>query len=311
MGDQACGGSADDPSTPGFSSTRAGDLLAVACREVGLDPDGARLLRFGENASYRLAGDASSVVVRIARDRSRLPVARREVCVARWLAQAQVPAVRVDERFDDQPLLVDGHPVTLWRAVDYGPVRPGLADLAQLLRQLHELDGSPCRLPVFDPLSTVWPRLRAGLDIPDADMAFLWDRCGQVAEAVANLEPALPVGPVHGDAHTGNLLGAAGAALLSDFEVVAIGMREWDLIPAAVGQARLGIPAADLDEFATVYGFDVRGWDGYCVLRQARELGMTTWLAQNVAESEQIADEVTLRLASLRDGDQDRAWTAF
>lgn len=192
-----------------------------------------------------------------------------------------------------------------------GRVRPGLLDLARLLRQLHELDGSPCPLPVFDPLATVWPSLRAGLDIPDADVAFLWDRCGQVAEAVANLEPALPVGPVHGDAHPGNLLGTAGAAMLSDFEAVAIGMREWDPGP---GRSRAGPPRhprADLDRFAAVYGFDVRSWDGFCVLRQARELGMTTWLAQNVAESRQIADEVALRLASLRDRDETRGWTAF
>lgn len=294
-----------------FSSEQAWDLLIEVCRQKNLDAGGARLLRFGENATFRLAGTGSSVVVRIARDLTRLPVAHRELCVSRWLAAAGVPAVQVDEGFASQPLVIDGHPVTFWQAVNEVPVRPGLADLAKLLRQVHALDRSPCRLPVFDPLATVWPRLRNGLDLPGSDLAFLWDRCLEVAEAVAALEPALPVGPIHGDAHTGNLLAGAGAALLNDFEVFSIGMREWDLVPAAVGQLRLGIPATDMDEFASVYGFDVRTWEGFAALRQARELGMITWLAQNVGESRQVADEVTLRLASLRDGDVDRVWTAF
>ena len=251
-------------------------VLAEVGRAAGLNPEGARLLRFGENAIFRLAGD-SSPVVRIARDLSRLPVARREVCVSRWLAGSGVPTVRVDERFPDQPLVVGGHPVTFWQAVDDGPVRPTLSDLARLLRQLHALETSPCTLPAFDPLVTVWPRLHGGLDLPAADLTFLNDRCHEVAEAVGKLEPVLPLGPIHGDAHTGNLLGGAGTAVLSDFEVFAIGMREWDLIPTAVGQARLGIPAAQLEEFAAGYGFDVRTWVGFPVLRAARELGMTTW----------------------------------
>ena len=300
-----------EPEQPLFTSRRARQILDAACDHVDLDPSDAQLLRFGENASYRLARTNGTVVVRISRDLTRLPVARRELCVSRWLAESGVPTVRVDERFEGQPVVIEGHPVTLWQAIDYGPVRPGLADLAELLRRLHKLDSTPCRLPLFDPLSTVWPRLRAGLDISQADMAFLWDRCGEVAASLANLEPLRPVGPIHGDAHLGNLLGGAGAAALSDFEVFGIGMREWDLIPTAVGQARLGIPAVRLEEFATVYGFDVRTWEGYPVLRAARELGMTTWLAQNVAESRQIAEEVRLRLASLREGDLDRGWTAF
>ena len=42
------------------------------------------------------------------------------------------------------------------------------------------------------------------------------------------------------------------------------------------------------------------------MLRAARELGMTTWLAQNIGESREIADEVGLRVASLREGDLER-----
>jgi hypothetical protein len=38
---------------------------------------------------------------------------------------------------------------------------------------------------------------------------------------------------------------------------------------------------------------------------------VTTWLAQNVGESDATAEEVALRLRCLRNGDYDREWTPF
>jgi aminoglycoside phosphotransferase (APT) family kinase protein len=299
------------PAEPRFTSDSARDVLEEACRVTGLDAAGATLLRLGENAIFRLSEPSSSVVVRIPRDVSRLPVARRELCVSRWLNEAGVAATRVVDEVPDQPRMVAGHPVTFWRAVDSQPQRPTVVDLAGLLRELHALDDSPCELHQFDPLSTVRPRLERGLDLPAADQDFLAARCKEIAEALSEITPVLPPGPIHGDAHTGNLLGGAGAAVLIDFETFAVGPREWDLVPVTVGHARLGISGADLDEFVAIYGFDVRDWPGYPVLREARELGMTTWLAQNVAESTAIAAEVALRVDSLRNGDLDRAWTPY
>ncbi len=294
-----------------LTSESARLVLEEVCRATGVDAAGARLLRLGENAIFRLSEAAGSVVVRIARDVSRLPVARRELCVSRWLNEAGVAATQVVDEVPDQPWMVAGHPVTFWRAVEDGPRRPTVVDLARLLRQVHALGESPCELPAFDPLSTVRSRLEHGLDLPDADQDFLAARCKEVAEALMEITPVLPPGPIHGDAHTGNLLGTAGAAVLIDFETFAVGPREWDLVPVTVGHARFGLSGADLDEFVAVYGFDVRDWAGYPVLREARELGMTTWLAQNVRESPAIAAEVALRVDSLRHGDLDRAWTPY
>lgn len=53
----------------------------------------------------------------------------------------------------------------------------------------------------------------------------------------------------------------------------------------------------------------MRSWPGYQVFREVRELTMTTWLAQNTSLSREVDHEVALRLASLRSGEQDRAWT--
>jgi galactose-1-phosphate uridylyltransferase len=51
--------------------------------------------------------------------------------------------------------------------------------------------------------------------------------------------------------------------------------------------------------------------DGFPVLRAINELKMTTWLMQNIGESEQVAREFRTRLASLRDGEGPRRWRPF
>ncbi len=74
-----------------FSSPAVLPVLRKACEQAGLDSDHAELLRLGENAINQLA--AAPVVVRIARSADRLRRVEKELCVARWLAAANVPAV--------------------------------------------------------------------------------------------------------------------------------------------------------------------------------------------------------------------------
>ena len=72
-----------------FSSSIAQPVLRKACKRAGLSGDNAQLLRIGENAIFQLA--SAPIVVRIGRSADRLPRVQREVCVARWLADAEVP----------------------------------------------------------------------------------------------------------------------------------------------------------------------------------------------------------------------------
>jgi hypothetical protein len=46
-----------------------------------------------------------------------------ELCVARWLASAGVPAVRVCSDIG-QPIVVHGHPVSFWHTVTGGEPTP-------------------------------------------------------------------------------------------------------------------------------------------------------------------------------------------
>jgi aminoglycoside phosphotransferase (APT) family kinase protein len=234
---------------------------------------------------------------------------QKELCVARWLAAANVPAVRVlDET--DQPLVVDGHPVSFWRTVTGGDPVPTDVDLARLLAAFHAAKDCPCELASFDPLRTSQSRL-AQAHIDPRDREFLEGRCADLNDQLQHLAFALPRGPIHGDAHTRNLLTDRGKVVLLDFEAAADGPREWDLLPTAIGVDRYGRSERRYRQFADTYGFDVRTWAGYPVLREVRELTMTTWIMQNIGESSAVAAEFALRVASLRERDFRRAWNFF
>ena len=64
-------------------------------------------------------------------------------------------------------------------------------------------------------------------------------------------------------------------------------------------------------EFADTYGLDVRTWAGYPVLREIRELTMTTWLMQNVNESVEIAREYETRMRTIRGLSKGGDWKPF
>ena len=290
-----------------FSSSAVFPTLRKACALAGLSSDSAELLRLGENAIFQLA---APVVVRIARSEDRLQRVRRELCVARWLATAGVPSVRVFEKVD-QPLLVDGRPVTFWHAVTGGDPVPTHVDLAHLLAAFHHAPDCPCELASFDPLGPSASRLSKAESVDPGDRDFLEARCAVLNDQLQQLTFALPPGPIHGDAHTSNLLTDRGQVVLLDFESAAIGPREWDLLPTAIGVERYGRPEEQYREFADAYGFDVRTWPGYLVLREVRELTMTTWIMQNIAESAATAAEFALRVKSLRERDFARAWHFF
>ena len=283
-------------------------MLLHACARAGLSSQGAALLRLGENAIYRLA--SAPVVVRIARSADRLGRVERELCVSRWLADAGVPVVRVYEEIE-QPLVVDGHPVSFWHAVSGGGPQPTYTDLGRLIACFHALERCPCKLAGFEPLRASQSRLATSAGTDPSDRDFLCGRCADLTSEFQELEFAIPAGPIHGDAHPWNLLSDGGQVVLLGFATSVIGPREWDLLPTAIAVERYGLAEERYQQFAATYGFDVRTWPGYPILREIRELTMTTWIMQNIGESRAAADEFALRVASLRERDFDRAWTFF
>ena len=299
---------AGESSDAALTSSLSWEVLGRTCNAVGLPSDGAKLLRLGENAIFRLG--RKPLVVRIGRSLERLPIVEAELCVARWLDGAGV-AVACPYDGVAQPMVIDQRPVSVWHLVERDGDKPGVDDLAVLLRQVHALENGPCALPRLDPFVHAEPRVRGAVGLAQEDRAFLLAWSADLRERFRGLDFVLPPGFVHGDAHTGNLLGRAGRAVLTDFEMAAIGPREWDLIPTAVSRARFGLAEDAYRRFVARYGFDVTDWAGFDVLQDIREFNMTAWLMQNLAEGQHIAAEVALRIDSIRDGDRGREWHAF
>ncbi|WP_317446043.1 aminoglycoside phosphotransferase family protein [Streptomyces collinus] len=287
-----------------MDEARARDVLAAAKVLPGPVRE-ARLLALGENAVFA-AGD---LVVKVGRDAELLDRARRELDIAGWLASADVPAVRAAE---PEPLLVEGHPVTVWHRLP-DPVRPAEPrDLARLLRIVHALPAPPVPLPPRELLGGVerWLRL-AGPAIAPEDAAYLRERRDGFAAAAAALTPRLTPGPIHGDALPRNVHIGHDGPVLVDLETFSADLREHDLVVMALSRDRYGLPAEAYDSFTDAYGWDVREWDGCAVLRGARETASCAWVAQHAPGNPAALAEFERRVASLRDGDETVRWYPF
>src|SRR5205814_1932567 len=164
-------------------------VLAAVCERAGLDAAGAELIKFTNNAVFRL--QRQPVVVRIAGSatmRQRVP---KVVAVARWLAEQAIPAVRLLPDID-QPVRIDEHLATLWQAVPATGPTPTGTDLGRLLRQLHAATGAPTELPEWQPLAGIRSRLADAEGLAADSHAFLLRACDDIEAALAGLKYELP-----------------------------------------------------------------------------------------------------------------------
>jgi aminoglycoside phosphotransferase (APT) family kinase protein len=287
-----------NPAAP-FSAATAESVLVDACEITGLDGEGARLLRLGENALFHLPME--STVVRIARTTEYWRDAVKEVAVARWLANHQFPAAEI--RGMPQPIQAAGHPVTFWLFINgRRGSRSDIAHLGTLLRRLHKLPRpTTFHLPEEDILGRVHGRIESA-PVSSADKDFLISRLGELASEIPRLRYPLSSAPTHGDAHVQNLMFRDGQAILIDFERFAWGQPEWDLSMTATEYQTAGWwTEPEYGKFVEAYGYDVTTWtDGFPVLRAVHEIKMTTWLMQNVNESPEIAKEYQNRIRTIR-----------
>ena len=292
-----------------FTELATREILHQACQAAGLDPLGARLLRLGEHAMFRLVGP---VVVRIARSAAYEPDARREVAVARWLEAEDYPAVRVLPV--EQPLVIGDRVVTFWDALGDGEAYGSPPEVASLLVRLHTLvpPGS-LGLKPLRPFARAERRIEHNGWLSPPDRAFLRERLEELKAAYGRLEFVLPAGVIHGDASVGNVIhDSDGTPVLIDLDGFAIGPREWDLVLTAIYYDSFGWHTkAEYESFAAVYGFDVMRWPGYPVLRDVREFLMVTWLSQKAGHDAQVAAEVRKRIAALRTGGSKRDWRPY
>lgn len=283
-------------------------VLQAACTAAGLDSAGAEVIRLSENAIYRLPG---AVVARVSRA-GQGTAAAKEVNVARWLEDSGVVAVRA-LRVVDQPVLVDDRAVTFWHELP-PHVNGSTVDVATALRQLHKLaPPTTFELPELAPFVRLDQRIAAASTLTAGERGWLLDRLAELVAAYADLPPGLPTCVVHGDAWRGNVVSTVDGVVLLDLERCSVGPPEWDLVSTAVGYATTGrIDAAEWASYCDAYGSDVTTWSGFSVLRDIRELRMTTMAAQLAATNPQrYADQAAHRLACLRGERGPRPWSGW
>ncbi|MEV6588151.1 aminoglycoside phosphotransferase family protein [Streptomyces acidicola] len=286
-----------------LSAVPARAILEEACALAGFDPVGAEPVRIAENEIWRIPG---KVIVRIART-GQWKAAVREVRVAHWLADNEVPAVRALSV--EQPVEAAGRPVTFW--VELPPHEIGtVRDVVGLLKMLHPLPVPDFPLDRLDPFVRVAERIEAATSLSEDDRAWLRHRHAELREWWEHKPEGLPECVVHGDAWVGNVARmAALPALLMDFERVSVGPPEWDLVSTAVKMTTTSaVTAAEYTEFCEAYGTDVTGWEGYELLAGARELRMTTYAAQHAATRPEWRAEAQYRVNCLRGRAESRPW---
>ncbi|MBD0691236.1 phosphotransferase enzyme family protein [Streptomyces sp. CBMA123] len=294
-----------------FDEGRARLLLTQACETAGLpEPDGARLLALGENAVFDLGDPA--VVAKVGRGPALSDRAQRELAFAHWLAGQGLPVVRPYEAVAPGPQSAHGHPVTFWHrlAPAVRPARP--ADLAPLLRTLHALPLPPFPLGRRDLLAPVerWLASAEG-QVDPADVAFLRERRDAFAAALPGLAPRLRPGVIHGDALPRNVHVGPDGPVLLDLETFSQDLREHDLVVLALAHDRYGVPDEEYRAFTEAYGWDVRDWPGFAVLRGARETASASWVAQQAAGNPAALAEFGRRVDSLRAGATEVRWYPF
>ncbi|KND23305.1 aminoglycoside phosphotransferase family protein [Streptomyces stelliscabiei] len=277
-------------------------VLEEACARASFDPAGAEPVRLAENEIWRLP---DQVIVRIARA-GQWDAAVREVRVARWLADNELPAVRALPV--EQPVEAAGRPATFWAELprhEIGTVR----DVVVLLKQLHPLPLPGFPLDRLDPFVRVAERIEAATSLSEDDRAWLRHRHAELREWWEHRPMGLPECLVHGDAWVGNVARTAAGPILMDFERASIGPPEWDLVSTAVKLTTTGtVTESEYAEFCQAYGRDVTEWEGYELLAGARELRMTTYAAQHAATRPEWQAEAQYRVDCLRGRAEARPW---
>lgn len=289
----------------GFAASQMYDVLEQACAHAGLSTTGAELLRGHTNAVVRL--HSAPVVVKIARKGTPVESVERTIVFVHWLMEQGFPTVPLAPGID-QPQVIDGHPVTFWTYLPQNQTSVHAVDLAEPLRALHELTDPPERLRSLDNVAAIRRSLTAITALPGEDLEFLEQRTRALETALAQITFALPAAVVQGDPQHRNALREGQRTVLCDWDTVAVGPPEWDLVTVEIHCRRFGYDAEHYQRFARAYGFDVRAWSGYPVLRELRELRMVATNARKANHTPGTLNEVRRRITGYREGNSALRW---
>ncbi|WP_327740513.1 phosphotransferase (plasmid) [Streptomyces nojiriensis] len=293
------------PAPGGYDESEMHRVLEQGCKAVGLHFSDARLLRGHTNAVILL--EKEQVVVKIARRGSRVADVTRTVEFVRWLMDAGFPTVPLYPV--DQPVVVDQHAITFWQYLPQPAEPVAAAQLATPLQALHTLPHPPTALPVHDNLAAIHRSIAAITCLSPEALSFLREHATQLEAELGAVAFELPPGVIQGDPQHRNALHAEDTGtVLCDWDTVAFGQPEWDLVTVEVHCRRFGHGEQHYAAFADAYGWDVTRWPGYPTLAAIRELRMITTNARKVHHAPDSLEEVQRRVNGLRLQDQRLEW---
>ncbi|WKU03517.1 hypothetical protein [Micromonospora sp. HUAS LYJ1] len=183
----------------------------------------ACLLRHHTNAVCAV----DNLVVKTAPEEFGLDCTRVVVAVVQWLSARQFPTVFLSPRLP-QPLLVNGHAVTVWERLDPVQDEPVTAiELRTLLRELHALPAPPVILPRLQPIDNVHASVIKSAILSTEDRELLLKRLGSLTKRWSVMEFPLGASLIQSDPQTRNALRRFDRTpVLADWDGVALGPRE-------------------------------------------------------------------------------------
>lgn len=285
-------------------------VLEKAAARLAVPAHDARLLHLHSNASFVLP--SAGLVVRIATNPAALGRVAASIAVTQWLSGQGFPCV-IPADIDHQPMVIEGHVVSVWRYVPTtdSPAPTG-ADIGTVLRDLHAQGDPPIPLrQLDDPFASVAAAMDEAPDsMLETSRSWLADRISWLRNWWSTMDFPLPAGLIHGDAHISNLMRAAsGEVILGDWDHVAIGPREWDVVQIHYMQRRFGrVGDGGIEAFTAAYGWDIRGWPGLDTLIAIREITGLSPYIRSARDRSVYGQQLAYRLRTLQAGDTSARW---
>jgi Ser/Thr protein kinase RdoA (MazF antagonist) len=300
----------DEHSTRPWSPEGAREVADAFLDSEGLQEPAVELLRFYQNAIFRLP--RSGLTLRIYGPEDARAKAVLMVSTARFLEDRHFPSVRLAPHESGQPFELLGRQVSLWRWIDEDAGKPrDFRAFGALLRRLHEIAEKPgFSVPRFDPMAKIAGRLaRLKERLPAGHLDVLEGSAARVAcEAETVMGADARTVLLHGDALIGNTISAGGRLVLIDFDSVGVGAREWDLAPTQVTAHRFRQSQRIWRDFLDGYGADGISKTRIEAASKVKQLSMTVALCFNRGLSAAIDAELDLRIGCWADWDFETAW---
>ncbi len=199
-----------------------------ALQALGRPGTELRLVRLGENALFH--APALEALLRVARPQKSPESIAHSIELARRLRAEGVPAPEpLTFETLEQPFVSSSGTVTVWRYYREDPSRRfSFREFGGLLREFHRraTNLQEC-LPAWHPLERTRRRLDEARQqrVPQRWLSILGRRVTEVEEGLEHLSSVLGRGPVHGDAHRGNLLLTRDGPVLLDLDEVCVAPR--------------------------------------------------------------------------------------